>query len=264
MSVNLQDIISNNINKLLEKNPTANANTALQEQALIDKTLIQSGLPENKINSLIAMAKDKLTCDVDCQKERSSTNYKQKWDLAVKQYEQAPEEIKQAEKNYYVFDKGYPAYKDMLYDRYAKSADQFKKTSNEKYKKVNEDIEQLIGTYDTSNTYLKQMNELLRIKMRENKKLKKDIDEYLSATQTSGRKVIYEDRARDWLTTIRYILLFFYFLFLVVFLYSASASASASITSISWKRWLLIILYILFPFYILNKLVRLMFTVLGN
>ena len=240
-NLKLQDSISKNINKLMQQNPATSANTELQEQALIDQVLIKAGLPENNINSLIAMAKDKLTCDVDCQKQRSSANYKQKWDLAVQQYEQAPEEIKQAEKNYYVFDKGYPAYKDMLYDRYAKNAGDFKKKSNEKYEKVNAEIEQLIGTYDTSRTYLNQMNELLRIKMGENEKLKGDIDEYLKVTQTSGRKVVYKDRERDWLITTRRILLFFYFLVLVLYIYLLKDKSS-------YKSWVVIVLYIVFPF----------------
>jgi hypothetical protein len=249
MSTTLQDTISNNINKLLQKNPTAGANTILQEQALIDQTLIKSGLPENKINSLIELAKDKLTCDTNCQKERSAANYKQKWDLAVQQYEQAPEEIKQAEKNYYVFDKGYPAYKDMLYDRYTKNAADFKKKSNDKYEKVNEEIEQLIGTYDTSRTYLNQMNELLRIKLGENEKLKKEVDDYLKETQTSGRKVVYEDRSREWLIVMKKILLFFYFAILVVYLFFYGAKQS-------YKMWVVIIFYILFPFLLLNRIVR--------
>ena len=54
------------------------------------------------------------------------------------------------------------------------------------------------------------LNELLRIKLGENEDLKRDIDQYLAQTQTSGRKVIYEDRGRDWLTTVRKIMLFFY------------------------------------------------------
>jgi len=255
----LKDTISDNINSLMQQQNNNNANglktnmntngsVNLQEQALIDKTLISAGLPENKINSLIALAADKLMCDGDCQQKRSSANYKQVWELAKKNYEHAPEDIRQAEKNYYVFDKGYPAYKDMLYDRYAKTAAEFKKTSNEKYKKVNEEILQLIDTDETSTTYLKRMNELLRIKLEENEQLTKDIDQYLAQTQTSGRKVIYEDRGRDWLTTVRKIMLFFYFSLLVGYIILGNFIPNQLYKQ--WKVWMYIGMYIAFPFYI--------------
>ena len=260
---NLKDTISDNINSLMQQQNNNNSNDLktttnasgsvnLQEQALIDKTLISAGLPENKINSLIALAADKLMCDGDCQQKRSSANYKQVWELAKKNYENAPEDIRQAEKNYYVFDKGYPAYQDMLYDRYAKTAAEFKKTSNEKYKKVNEEILQLIDTNDTSTTYLKRMNELLRIKLGENEQLTKDIDQFLAQTQTSGRKVIYEDRGRDWLTTVRKIMLFFYFSLLVGYIILGSFIPNQLYKQ--WKVWLYIAMYIAFPFYVLNRL----------
>ena len=268
----LKDTISDNINSLMQQQNNNNSNSLktttnasgsvnLQEQALIDKTLISAGLPENKINSLIALAADKLMCDGDCQQKRSSANYKQVWELAKKNYENAPEDIRQAEKNYYVFDKGYPAYQDMLYDRYAKTAAEFKKTSNEKYKKVNEEILQLIDTNETSTTYLKRMNELLRLKLGENEQLTKDIDQYLAQTQTSGRKVIYEDRGRDWLTTVRKIMLFFYFSLLVGYIILGSFIPNQLYKQ--WKVWLYIAIYIAFPFYIVDRAVRFIFIVVN-
>ena len=273
----LKDTISDNINSLMQQqnNNSNNSNSNslktttnasgsvnLQEQALIDKTLISAGLPENKINSLIALAADKLMCDSDCQQKRTAANYKRGWELAKKNYEHAPEDIRQAEKNYYVFDKGYPAYKDMLYDRYAKTAAEFKKTSNEKYKKVNEEILQLIDTNETSTTYLKRMNELLRLKLRENEDLKRDIDQYLAQTQTSGRKVIYEDRGRDWLNTVRKIMLFFYFSLSVGYIILGNFIPNQLYKQ--WKVWLYIALYIAFPFYVLDRMVRFIYLISLN
>uniref|UniRef100_A0A6C0IHM8 Uncharacterized protein n=1 Tax=viral metagenome TaxID=1070528 RepID=A0A6C0IHM8_9ZZZZ len=240
MSLNTQDNISNSM--------------VLQEQALIDKALINAGLPENKINSLIAMAKDKLSCDSDCQQKRLADNYKKKWDLAKQQYISAPEDIKQAEKNYYIYDKGYPAYKDMLYERYTKSAAEFKTQSNKKYTLVNEEISNLIDNYDTSTLYLRRMNDLLRVKLKENDDLKREIDQYIGFTQTSGRKVIYEDRARDWLYTARNILLFIYFSLLVLYIIFGKFIPKQEY--LQWRVWLMLIIYILFPYFVLDKIVK--------
>jgi hypothetical protein len=202
--------------------------------------------------------KDKLSCDSDCQQKRLANNYKQKWELAKKQYKEAPEEIKQAEKNYYIYDKGYTAYKDMLYDRYSKSAAEFKKSSNIKFSKINEEMNDLVDNYDTSTTYLRNMNDLLKVKMKENEDLKRDIDQYINQTETSGRKVIYEDRARDWLSTIRNILLFFYFLILIGYIIFGQFIPRQEY--LEWKKMLVILIYIFFPFYILNRTVKWSFS----
>ena len=237
---------------------TSLSNLELQEQALIDKALISAGLPENQINSLVAMAKDKLSCDSNCQQKRMADDYKAKWELAKKEYEQAPEDIKQAEKNYYVYDKGYPAYKDMLFDRYTKNAEEFKKTSRIKHNKINSDLQDQIDNYDVSTTYLGRMNEMLRIKLKENEAIKQDIDDYLNKTQTSGRKVVYEDRARDWLGTFRNVLIFIYFALLVMYIVFGRFIPKQEY--LHWQSWIIIILYIIFPFFILQRLVKVLFS----
>lgn len=254
----LQDNISKNVNNLLhQKTPIDNKNIELQEQSLIDQQLINAGLPENKINNLIDMVKDKLSCDSECQKQRMANNYKEKWELAKKNYRDAPEEIKQAEKNYYIYDKGYPAYKDMLYDRYAKSAAEFKQSSNMKYKQINKELSDLIDNYELSVTYLRRMNDLLKVKLEENEVLKRDIDQYIDFTQTNGRKVIYEDRARDWLGTFRNILLLIYFLILLGYIVLGQFIPRKDY--LQWKLWVIIIFYAIFPFFILDWVVRLIF-----
>jgi hypothetical protein len=233
-------------------------NISLQEQSLIDKTLINAGLPQNKLSSLIALATEKLACDSNCQQKRSAEDYRKKWELAKKQYKEAPEQISLAEKNYYVYDKGYPAYKDMLYDRYSKNVNEFKKSSNIKYKKTNEEITDMIDTYDTSSTYLIRMNELLRVKLEENERLKREIDNYISTYQTSGRKVIYEDRERDWLGTLRKIFIFIYFCMLIGYIIFGNFIPNKEYLQL--RVWIYILFYIIFPFFLLNRIVRFVFS----
>jgi hypothetical protein len=98
------------------------------------------------------------------------------------------------------------------------------------------------------------MNELLSIKLGENKQLTKNIDHYLAQTQTSGRKVIYEDRGLDWLTTLRNIMIFVYFSLLVGYIILGNFIPNQLYKQ--WKVWMYIALYIAFPFYVLNKVVQ--------
>lgn len=257
----MNDTISNNINNLL-KNSGINSTTSsgdLLQQDLIDKALVSAGLPQNKINDLITMAKDKLMCNPECQKKRQGDAYKQKWDLAKKNYEKAPEEIKQAEKNYYLYDKGYGAYKEMLYDRYAKTAEEFKTSSNKKHAELKEELDELLNNYDAGTIYLKRMNELLKIKLAEKEDLEKKIDNYIGYTETSGRKVIYEDRARDTLTLYRQGLL--YLFFAIVILYIVFGNFIPDKMYKKWHVWLLFALFIILPYFLIDRLVKMLFAI---
>jgi hypothetical protein len=236
-------------------------NISLKEQELVDKTLIDSGLPQNKLSTLIALAREKLSCDSECQQKRLTEDYKTKWELAKKQFSEGPEQIERTEKNYYIYDKGYPAYKDMLYDRYSKTAEEFKDSSNKKYTKTNEELTDMIYNYDTSTTYLSRMNELLLVNMKANEHLKREIDNYINYTQTNGRKVIYEDRERDSLTTIRKIILFFYYSILIYYIVFGKFIPNKEYEQT--RILICIFIYIIFPFYILDNVVKLMFSLVN-
>lgn len=226
----------------------------LKQQKQINKDLINSGLPQNRINGLISMVQNKILCDDKCQHKKKADDLKQKWDLAIKQYKDAPENVRVTEKNYYIFDKGIAEYRNMLYDRYSKTAEAFKKTALKKHKVVDNDINNLLISYDSGVTYLIRMNEYLNIRLEENKTLKREIDDYDALNQTNGRKVIYEDRGRDSLSIYRYIFIFIYFLILVIYIVFGRFLSEGYK---SWKTWIIIMVYILFPFYILNILVSL-------
>lgn len=257
----MNDTISNNINNILKNNDMKSSYTAngdLEQQELLNKALISAGLPQNKLNDLIEQARDKLSCDADCQMKRKGLAYKQKWELAKKQYKEAPEEIKQAEKNYYIYDKGYGAYKDMLYDRYSKTAAEFKSTSNKKYSDLYEMLKLLVKGYNEGTTYLKRMNELLQLKLVEKEKLEHDIDAYISFTETSGRKVIYEDRERDSLTTYRTFTI--YIFYAIIILYIVFGNFIPNKVYNKWQVWLIFFLFIIFPYYLVDKIVKYIFS----
>lgn len=257
----MNDTISHSINSLMQ-NAGAGTATAtsgdLQQQDLINKALVSAGLPQNKLNAILAQTKDKLLCNPDCQKQRQGNAYKQKWDLAKKNYKAAPEEIKQAEKNYYIFDKGYGAYKDMLYDRYTKSAAEFKAASNKKHAIVETEIQELLANYTAGTTYLKRMNEFLKIKLQEKEDLQHDIDAYIGYTETSGRKVIYENRERDSLTTYRQVITYLFLLIVLLFLVFGPFLPNKLYKQ--WRVWLILALFLLLPYFLIDRVVKLIFS----
>jgi hypothetical protein len=258
--MDMNDTISHSINSLMQNIGNGNGASSgdLQQQDLINKALISAGLPQNKLNDLIAQTKDKLMCNPECQKQRQGDAYKQKWDLAKKNYKAAPEEIRQAEKNYYIFDKGYGAYKDMLYDRYSKTAAEFKTASNKKHANVQAEIQELLDNYTAGTIYLKRMNEFLKIKLQEKEDLRHDIDAYTGFTETSGRKVIYENRERDSLTMYRQVITYLFFAFVLLFIVFGKFIPNKMYKQ--WPVWLLLALFLLLPYFLIDKLVKIIFA----
>jgi len=217
----------------------------IKNQEIIDKALIDAGLPQNKLNGLVSMITDKLICDTACQKERNDNTLKQKWDLAQNNLKNAPEEVNQAEKNYYTVTKGQQAYTDMIYERNVKIAQQFKTGTTAEHENNLKELQILLKTYNSDKDYDNRLSELLKIRKDEEKELNLDIDKYLSKVQTSGRKVVYEKYDIGWVNANRSFLLFIYYTLFVYYIFVSDYFATSKYKDI--KVWLLILAYFIFP-----------------
>jgi hypothetical protein len=252
MSENVQqDIMNKLINMNLKNIPVTSATGSVndvQHQNAINDALVKSGLPENKINGLISMVKDRLLCDSACQKQQTANKLKKIWDDSENNLKTAPTQVEIAEKNYYVYDKGYPKYQDLLFDRYSKTAEEMKSASIEKHKEYVNQVDLRIKIYDTGRTYLTRMYELLELKLEENKKLKNDIDHFIGTVQTNERKVDYSTIETTWISRIRTFELFIYYTLIVIYFLTSDFFAVERYKS--KKTWFLIVLYLVFPYFL--------------
>lgn len=249
MSKNVkQDLINMNVNSNLSNVDTNNSSDDIKQQAAINNALINAGLPQNKLNGLISMAKDRLLCNSECQKNRESASLKKIWENSKTNLKTAPEQVEIAEKNYYIFDKGVAQYKDLIFDRYSKTAEEMKQSSIKKHKILLDELNTLIASYDAGTIYSKRMHELLKVRREENKKLKNSIDDFIGTTQTDARKVDYENIESTWISTVRKGLKYIYYsLFVIYFLISDYFRTEKYKSK---KVWLFIVLYIMFPFFL--------------
>jgi hypothetical protein len=254
-----QDTINAEVNKRLKNSLSSTSD--IQQQMAINQALTDAGLPQNKINSLVELAKERLMCDSACQKEKKSAELKKKFAKAQTNLKDAPEEVSLAEKNYYVFAKGYPAYEDMLFDRYSKTAEELKTKSVHKHKNLMKEIDTYISDYKAETTYSKRMRELLKVRTEENRKLRREIENDIAVVQTNDRRVTYEDEELDSADSARKVLRFVYYFLLVFWILLGDFFPKARYSSL--KTWGLIAVYIAFPF-VLNKIIELIYTVTGK
>lgn len=262
------DQLGKNINDNLKKvNLGDSSPNDIKQQDVINGALMNAGLPENKLNGLISMAKDHLLCNNDCQKARESERLKKIWENSEHNLKTAPLQVEIAEKNYYIFDKGYPNYQDLLFDRYSKSAEEMKQISIVKHNNLLNELNTLMRNYDAETIYSKRMNELLKLRKKENKQLRVDIDNYIGKTQTDARKVDYENMETTWISKMRAILTFIYYTLFIVYILFSDYFGTKKYKSI--KVWLMILCYLIFPwllnwiiiqFYYLINYIHYMFT----
>jgi len=247
-----QDLLTKTINSSMQKLDLGNSPNDIKQQEALTNALIGAGLPENKLNGLISMAKDHLLCNKDCQKARESARLKKIWENSEHNLTTASVQVENAEKNYYTYDKGSWEYRNILFDRYSKTAEEMKQSSIVKHKTLLNELKILMTNYDAETIYSKRMYDLLRLRKKENKQLKEDIDTYIGTTQTSARKVDYENMETSWISTVRTVLTYIYYALFVLYILVSDYFSTKKYKDI--MVWVMIVCYLIFP-WLLNRIV---------
>lgn len=115
-------------------------------------------------------------------------------------------------------------------------------------------IENLIGVVDV----FERLEELYKLRKMEYEQLKNAIDEQKFTTWTSERKVIYEDKAINYIDFIKFNITIFYYILFVVYLFIGDFFVKQRYKN--YKSWLLMLAYLGIPF-IMKKFVILLFFI---
>jgi len=200
------------------------------------------------INSLVALANDKLMCGPECQKDKQTEKLRQIYNNAKQTLIDAPNSFSIAEKNYLVEAKGANEYKMIMKERTMKTINDMKKKLLDKHTQLVADMRGNVDQYNTDYIYYNRMNDFYKSTLKDNKKYKKEIGDYKSNMNVNNRKVFYEDGEMDQMSFTRIILLIIYFVTLIAILYKMDFINNQLYRN---KYALLaIIVYILFGVYI--------------
>jgi hypothetical protein len=238
-------------NMLKNYSPTDSANNKK-----ISDLVASMGLPSSKMNSVVSNLQSMINCDSECQKAKTAADLRRKLIKARQTEVTAPEYVADAEKNYYVFTKGEVGYKDMLVNRYRKVANVKKNKAEKNHEELMNELETLTKDYQAEDSTLMRMRELLRIRLNENKELRKAIDNDIAAVQTNDRRVVYENWAGEWLGKVRaliksiyWVLLVFYFVYNPIVDIMANNSINKYFTIDSAKKNIpVMVLGVILPF----------------
>lgn len=203
-----------------------------------------------------------LTCSVgsECYKTKHNDLLKKVFDNNKNSYDSAPLDLSRAEKNYFVYnggnDGGEAIYNQLIIDRFARTAEQFKKNSIDKQQQFMADLIQAIKQYQAALIYKNQINNLLQMRQNEQNDLLKNINYYQKILQTSERKVVYENKNMDGLEMYRRIMIFLYYAGIVCFIIFGNFIPDKLYTKGS--VWLIIVIVAIIPI-IMNMVIMWVF-----
>lgn len=196
----------------------------------------------------------------ECYYRGRETALKKNWDMAKTNYDNAPEDLSRAEKNYFVFNKGENGgeriYNNMIIDRFATNATELRKNSVEKQQAFMNNLSHMLKQYKGEKQFVLRAEELLKIKEKEKIELTKKINKYESILQTNERKVVYEHKDMDTLYLYRRIMLFLYYSTIVCYIIFGNFIPDKKYKN--YSIWAIIIIAIIFPI-ILNIMMKWLF-----
>lgn len=200
------------------------------------------------INSIIALANEKLSCGPECRKDKETERLREIYNTSKQNLIDAPTNFVKAEKNYLIDAKGENEYKNIMKERTLKTISDAKKKLLDKHTQFVNDIRGHLNQYNATFIYYYKMNDFYKSNLKDNKKYKKDIADFKSKANVNNRKVFYEDGEMEHLSYVRMVLLIIYFATLIAILYKLNFIGN----ELYKNKYVLtaILVYVLFGIYV--------------
>ena len=151
----------------------------------------------NKFNSFLDSASQLISCDSDCQKNKTADQLKDKYLTAESNLTLAEPLYQIAKKNYYTYVSGQTEYDDMIENELAKKADLFVTKFKENYNSEKSKITTQFETYNGLLVNFKNVFDLHEKYRTENTELFKQLKEGTNDVLTNERKTYYEDEQNN-------------------------------------------------------------------
>ncbi len=218
----------------------------------------------NKFNSFLDQASQAISCDSDCQKQKTEQELKDKYLFAKANLTLAEPEFQLAKRNYYTYVSGDDGYNEMMEKELSNITDdivqKYKETYNEEIKKIKSQIE----TYNGLLINFRNVLDLDKKYKRENKLLYKQLKTEASDVLTNERKTYYENQGNENLNNYYYYIFWIIYIVTVILLiifsliYPSQTSMNSKIVTI--------IFFIILPFistWLLGKIIGLIYYLAG-
>lgn len=210
----------------------------------------------NKFNSFLDKATQAISCDSNCQKQRTEQELKDKYMNAQLKVSLVEPQLELAKKNYYTYISGENGYADMIENEFNEKADLIIQKFKDSYYDEIAKIKSKLDTYKGLLINFKNVLDLEKKYTTENKQLYKKLKEDTNDVLTNERKTYYEDQSIESLNT------YYYYILLIIYIIAVLCLAIFSLVYPSQSnlivKIILLVIFIILPFFstwILGKLI---------
>lgn len=212
------------------------------------KTLLQKQQEtQQKINRLIEQSAQVAICGPACQKQKVSTELKQRYLNAKTNVETAPIKLEEAKKNYYTYTQGSAYYDQKKEKELVQKAKQISDVLKETFNDELTNAKTMNNYLNTALTNSLSTEELYNEYLYNNEILEKKIRNTHGDILTNDRKTYYETDALDRLKLWYKFLWYIYYLLVIILILASIFSPSVYSLSI---KILIILLFFFYPYYI--------------
>jgi len=199
----------------------------------------------DKFNSFLDKATSVISCDSECQKNKSSEELKQKYLDAQLNLITAPNQVTVATKNYITYSQGEVAYNEYNEAKLTEIAKKITTTFKSSFDTQVKDLNITIDTYDGLLINFRNVVDLYTNYIKENAELKKELNETTKDIVTNDRKTYYQDQGISNLNSYYTYILVLYIITVVVYLVSIFVFPTSLST---FKKIIILLFLIIYPF----------------
>jgi hypothetical protein len=172
----------------------------------------------NKLNSFIDNANNAISCDAECQRNKTAEELKKQYLESKSNLTLAEPNFELAQKKYYTYISGKSGYDNLMEKQLTTQADlfvtEFKNNYNTEINKINTQLYTYNGLVINVNNIVDLYNKYKRENIALLKELKYDTNDIL----TNDRKTYYEDQQIDGLNIYYYVLCVIYIIVMICFI----------------------------------------------
>jgi hypothetical protein len=213
-------------------------------------------------NSFLDKATAAISCDADCQREKTINELKAKLENAESNLNLADPQFQMAKRNYYTYIAGESGYNEMMEKEVNKQAvlmiESLKTSFQDDINKIKSELQ----SYNALLINFRNVNDLYKKYRLENKMMYKELKEDANDILTDQRKTYYEDQRNESLNGYYYY--FLWIIYIIVFVCLIVFSLIYPSQSSAKQKIVIIVFFLVLPFistWLLGKIIYLFYLV---
>lgn len=189
-----------------------------KKKEALETELHAHGFDHAKIDSMLSQVNDIVGCGPVCQKEKRIEDLQKAVAKAKQQVREGPAHVKNLQRELIVLKDGQNVYNQEMKEQYNKESTVGRSNYIDKHNESLHLTAAAVSDHATSSVYARNLDEVLKSKEQENKKLLAAVDKNTGIVRTNNRRGEYQSEVTDGLrTAVKYATWAYYLIMIVYF-----------------------------------------------